>query len=63
MTAHVLLNLLNELGKKIRCETLPSTFSVSPTSLLNSIIQAHECKIFITEISPYKSNPRFAPNI
>ena len=23
MSAHVLLNLLNELGKKIRCEALP----------------------------------------
>ena len=32
MTAHVLLNLL--LGKKIRCEALPSVLSVSP---INSI--------------------------
>ena len=24
MSAHVLLNLLNELGKKIRCEALPN---------------------------------------
>ena len=24
MSAHVLLNLLNELGKKIRCKVLPS---------------------------------------
>ena len=29
MSAHVLLNLLNELGKKIRCEPLPS-ISVFP---------------------------------
>ena len=28
MSAHVLLNLLNELGKKIRCETLLSIVSV-----------------------------------
>ena len=35
MSAHVLLNLLNELGKKIRCKALP----------INSIIQEHECKI------------------
>ena len=27
MSAHVLLNLLNELGKKIRCEALPSILS------------------------------------
>ena len=28
MSAHVLLNLLNELRKKIRCEALPSILSV-----------------------------------
>ena len=28
MSAHVLLNLLNELGKKIRCEALPSILLV-----------------------------------
>ena len=32
MNAYVLLNLLNEFGKKIRCEALP-------TSLINSVIQ------------------------
>ena len=30
MSANVLLNLLNELGEKIRCEALPSILSVSP---------------------------------
>ena len=30
MSAHVLLNLLNKLGKKIRCEALPSILSVFP---------------------------------
>ena len=30
MSAHVLLNLFNELGEKIRCEALPSIFSVFP---------------------------------
>ena len=30
MSAHVLLYLLNELGKKIRCEALPSILSVFP---------------------------------
>ena len=29
MNAHVLLNLLNEFGKKIRCEAVPSILSVS----------------------------------
>ena len=30
MSVHVLLNLLNELGEKISCETLPSILSVFP---------------------------------
>ena len=30
MSAHVLLNLLNELWKKIRCEAVPSILSVFP---------------------------------
>ena len=30
MSAHVLLNLLNELGEKIRCEAVPSILSVFP---------------------------------
>ena len=35
MSAHVLLNLLNELGKRNKMQGLPS--------LINSIIQEHEC--------------------
>ena len=39
MSAHVLLNLLNELEKKIRCEAVPNIYYwFSPTSLINSII-------------------------
>ena len=30
MSAHVLLNLLNQLGKKIRCEALSSFLLVFP---------------------------------
>ena len=30
MSAHVLLNLLNELGEKIRCEALSSILLVFP---------------------------------
>ena len=41
MSAHVLLNLLNELGETIN---MPSILSVSPTGLINSIIQEHDCK-------------------
>ena len=46
MSARVLLNLLNEFGKKIRCEALAEhLIGFHPTSLINSIIQEHECKI------------------
>ena len=30
MSAHVVLNLLNELGKKIRCQAVPSMLLVFP---------------------------------
>ena len=52
MSAHVLLNLLNELGKRDKMRGLPSILSLEAcrafyflfaTSLLNSIIQEHEC--------------------
>ena len=36
MCAHVLLNLLNELGKRDKMRRFA-------TSLMNSIIQEHEC--------------------
>ena len=49
MSAHVLLNLLNELGKVIKCESCQAIYHVFATSLINSIIQEHECSIlFIT---------------
>ena len=32
MINHVLLNLLNELGEKIRCEALPRILSISVTT-------------------------------
>ena len=34
MSAHVLLNLLNQLGKKIRCEAVPRILSVFPNEIL-----------------------------
>ena len=46
MSAHVLLSLLNELGKrdKMRGLRLAKQFiSFFATSLINSIIQEHEC--------------------
>ena len=35
MSAHVLVNLLNELGKTIRCEDLPSILSGFPNEFNN----------------------------
>ena len=53
MSAHVLLNLLNELGKRdkmqtswgkeIKCEACRAFYLFFATSLINSIIQEHEC--------------------
>ena len=43
MSAHVSLNLLNELGKRDKMRGLPSIYLFFATSLINSIIQEHEC--------------------
>ena len=43
MSAHVLLNLLNKLGKRIKCEACRAFYLFFAMSLINSIIQEHEC--------------------
>ena len=43
MSAPVLLNLLNELRKIYKMQGLPSFYLFLATSLINSIIQEHEC--------------------
>ena len=43
MSAHVLLNLLNELGKRDKMRGLPSILSLFRNELINSQIQEHEC--------------------
>ena len=43
MSAHVLLNLLNELGKSDKMLGLPSILSLFATSLINSLMQEYEC--------------------
>ena len=43
MSAHVLLNLLNELGKRDKIRGLPSILSIFGNEFNNSIIQEHEC--------------------
>ena len=49
MSAHVLMNLLNEWGKGDKMRGLPSILYLFAKSLINSIILEHECKIlFIT---------------
>ena len=40
MSAHVLLTSLNELGK---CEACGAFYLFFATSLINSIMQEHEC--------------------
>ena len=57
MSAHVLLNLLNELGKREKMRGLPSILSLFfATSLINSIIQEHKYyTLFINLISVVKA--------
>ena len=43
MSVNALLNLLNKLGKKIKCEACQAFHHFFATSLIISIIQEHEC--------------------
>ena len=43
MSANVILNLLNELGKEIKCEACRAFYLFFATRLINSIIKEHEC--------------------
>ena len=43
MSAPVLLNLLNELEKEIKCEACRAFYQFFATSLINSITQEYEC--------------------
>ena len=43
MSAHVLLNLLNELGKRDKMNIAKHFISFFAMSLINSIIQEHKC--------------------
>ena len=43
MSAHVLLNLSNELRKRDKMRGLSSILSLFVTSLINSIIHVYEC--------------------
>ena len=43
MSAHVLLNLLNELRESDKMRGLQSILLFFPSSLIKSIIQEHKC--------------------
>ena len=43
MNAHVLLNLLNELGKRDEMRGCRAFYIFFATSLINSVIQEHKC--------------------
>ena len=45
MSAHILSNLLSELGKRDQMRGLSSIYLFFATSLINSIIQEHVCSI------------------
>ena len=45
MGVHVVLNLLNKLGKRDKMRGLPSILSLLSNKFKISIIQEHECKI------------------
>ena len=45
MSAHVLLNLLNEFGKRDHMRGLPSISLLFAMSFINFLIQEHEYKI------------------
>ena len=48
MSAHVLFNLLNELGKKIKCEACRAFYLFFATSLINSIIQSTNNRFYLS---------------
>ena len=43
ISVHVLLSLLNEFGKRVKCETCQVFYHLFATSLINLKIQEHEC--------------------
>ena len=45
MSVHVLLNLLNEFGKKIKREACQAFYLFFATNFINLTVQLHECYI------------------
>ena len=48
MSAHVLLNLLNELGKEIKCEACLAFYLFFATSLINSKIKSTNVRFYLS---------------
>ena len=43
MSAHVLLNLLNEFSTRDKCEVCRASYPFFAKSFINPIIQEHDC--------------------
>ena len=48
MSAHALLNILNELGKEIKCEACRAFYLFFATSLINSIIHDTNFRFYLS---------------
>ena len=48
MNAHVLLNLLNKLGKRDKMRGLPSILSLFAADIINSMIQEHDVGFYLS---------------
>ena len=48
MSARILLNLLNELGKRDKCETCPAFYLFFATSLINSIKKSTNVRFYLS---------------
>ena len=48
MSAYVLLNLLNELGKRNKCEACRAFYPIFATSLINSIYRSTNVRYYLS---------------
>ena len=49
MSGHILINILNKFGKRIKCKACQACFFSFAMILINSIIKEHDCyRSFIT---------------
>ena len=64
MSANALLNLLNEFGKRIRCETLPNFLSLFPREFnkSNNTGARMQDSIYYLILQPHFNSDFFNPN-